>query len=123
MNMYNLLFGMNDKAEEILKMIGDVPIGRFRDAWIEDRDGTPVIAIYTRNGGGNRDHWGFNSDDEEGMDCDCPGCIQTYRIPSSPYYLDDEDDEFDSTYATNYFGIPPEYQEKVDSWINDKKED
>ena len=66
--------------------------GRFRDAWLED-DGTGNlrIAIYTRNGGGNRP-------DYEDV---------TNALRQHPLYLDDRDDTFDSTYATYYFRFPP----------------
>ena len=80
---------------------GDV--GRFRDAFISNGE----IAIYTRNGGGNRDCW----DDEKKEDCRCPGCIIGNILPKHPNYLRDEDDDFDSTYATIYFSIPDEVKE------------
>ena len=44
-------------------------------------------------------------------DCTCAGCIINYRLPKHPNYLRDQDDDFDSTYATIYFSIPPEMKE------------
>lgn len=56
MSLYNMLFGVNYKSAVILAVLGLTPsdVGRFRDSFI-----TPEgqIAIYTRNGGGNRDCW------------------------------------------------------------------
>lgn len=55
MSMYNLLFGNNPMSEIILATLGlrTSDVGRFRDCFIdEDR-----IAVYTRNGGGNRNCW------------------------------------------------------------------
>lgn len=45
----------------------------------------------------------------ESADCACPGCIITHRLPNHPCYQRDEDDGFDSTYATIYFKFPEEY--------------
>jgi hypothetical protein len=70
-------------------------VGRFRDAWAEigDSHGVPElrIAIYTRNGGGNRQDYE----------------AQTEKMRQHPCYLFDQDDKFDSTYATYYFRFPP----------------
>jgi hypothetical protein len=103
MSLYNAIFGVNPMAGVLLHMAGldRADVGRFRDAYVTERDGEPVIAVYTRNGGGNREHW--NDETDEGRGCDCTGCTQTYRLPGLPGYLGDEDDEFDCTYCTNYF--------------------
>lgn len=80
-----MLFGytlLNIKREEF---------GRFRDAWLEDVDGELRVAVYTRNGGGNR------PDYQE----------QIKGLQAHPCYLSDKDDEFDSTYATFYFRLWP----------------
>jgi len=83
-------------------------VGRFRDAYISEGK----IAVYTRNGGGNRDHWDFDYyDSAEGESCPCPGCVITYHLPMHPNYLSDKDDDFDSTYATIYFSIPEQFKE------------
>jgi len=67
--------------------------------------------VYTRNGGGNRDHW--DDDREPGIDCDCTGCIATYRLPAHGLYISDADDDFDCTYATFYFDVPEKYAAEV----------
>lgn len=108
MSMYGLVFGRNPIAPIILEALAlpESAVGRFRDAFVSNGE----FAIYTRNGGGNREHF---SDDgtEEGEDCFCTGCIITYHLPKHPNYLRDKDDDFDSTYATVYFSIPEKYKE------------
>lgn len=122
--LYGALFGENPRADVLLATLGltRADVGRFRDCFISEGK----IAVYTRNGGGNRDHWERfiktpgsgpvaleENEQEEGPDCDCPGCIITYRLPKHPHYSHDRDDEFDSTYSTIYFNFPPEYAEDL----------
>jgi len=104
MSMYNALFGQNPHADILLGILGlsKGDVGRFRDCYVDELDGEQVIAVYTRNGGGNRECW--EDDDNDG--CDCPGCVISYCLPDHPNYLRDEDDDFDCTYATIYFSIP-----------------
>lgn len=101
-----MLFGSNQYADvllEILKLTRS-QVGRFRDAWASE-DGKEIY-IYTRNGGGNRDHW-ESSGAEDGPECNCPGCIITHQLPQHPHYAGDKDDGFDCTYATIHFHTPP----------------
>jgi hypothetical protein len=42
-------------------------------------------------------------------DCACYGCVITYRLPKHPCYVGDENDDFDSTYASIYFRFPEEF--------------
>lgn len=108
MGLYNMLFGVNPDYNQILAALNitheEVP--RFRDAYLTEREGQQVIAIHTRMGGGNRGHWDFDSDSEEGVECSCNGCRAKYRLAQHPSYIADEDDDFDSTYATYYFKMP-----------------
>jgi len=99
-SLYELVFKPDEgRCAVVLFSLGFVTadVGRFRDAWAEIRDGQPVFAIYTRNGGGNR------QDQAEGI----------RRMQSHDLYVADTDDQFDSTYATFYFTMPPEVVEKV----------
>lgn len=65
--------------------------GRFRDAWVEwDENQVLRIAVYTRNGGGNRPDYAAVTD----------------ALRQHPCYITDRDDDFDSTYATYYFHFP-----------------
>jgi hypothetical protein len=56
MSLYNIVQGMNPAADLILATLGLTrnEVGRFRDAFVTDND---EIAVYTRNGGGNRECW------------------------------------------------------------------
>lgn len=114
MGLYNMVLGNNAAAPLVLAMLdrGEGYFGRFRDAWVEGReDGSCVLAIYTRNGGGNREH--YDDDKEPGPDCGCTGCIAECRLPADPLYLSDKDDDYDSTYATFYFKVPEDGEAKI----------
>lgn len=107
MSMYNLVHGQNPLASMVPFLLEQPEsyFGRFRDAWVEGReDGSVVLAVYTRNGGGNREH--YDDEKEAGPDCDCTGCIGSYRLPEHPLYIEDRDDDYDCTYATFYFRVP-----------------
>jgi hypothetical protein len=116
--MYGLVFGgegPKTRGDVLLAVLGFESygdVGRYRDSWVEkDPDGEPVIAVYTRNGGGNRECWADGED--EPCAGDCTGCIATVRLPAHPMYLRDRDDDFDSTYATFYFRAPEEYRDQL----------
>jgi hypothetical protein len=117
--MHGMIFNVDqDRVGMCLSLAGFTStsqVGRLRDAWIEkDSDGEPIIAVYTRNGGGNREHWDDDDDDvEAGKDCDCTGCIATYQLPAMEQYIRDVDDDFDRTYATFYFRAPPEFRDSM----------
>lgn len=122
MSLYNMLFGQNPLSDLYLGMVGltKADTGRFRDAYVEKRgDKTKsefdssnfcgwVLCVYTRNGGGNRQHWG-EENKYSGPECKCTGCIAEHFLPGHPLYLSDADDDFDSTYATFYFQIPTQF--------------
>lgn len=107
MGLYNMVFGQNSTSDAILATLGLTrsDVGRFRDCFVANGE----IAVYTRNGGGNRECW---EEKEEGADCLCPGCIME-KLPNHPYYLRDEDDDFDCTYATIYFRFPEKFAEEL----------
>lgn len=111
MSLYNMLFGMNPNADQVLALAGLTrgSVGRFRDVWLEEQDGHAIVVVHTRNGGGNRDHWDEGT--EPGIGCGCTGCIGTYYLPSLSNYLSDQDDDFDCTYADFRFAILPAIQE------------
>lgn len=106
------------KAYIILATLGLTrsDVGRFRGAFVTKGK----IEIYTRNGGGNREHW--YDDKPEGPDCPCVGCFMAYRVHQLPHYLYDEDGEFDSTYASIYFEFPPEHAELLEAIASDSFE-
>ena len=45
--------------------------------------------------------------------CHCVGCFMEYHVAGLPYYLYDQDDDFDCTYASIYFSFPPEYADAL----------
>lgn len=111
--MYNAIYGTNPATFIILPMLGKHPdmYPRFRDCFIgkltnsntdrdsfgiplKDRDEQNVISVYTRVGGGNREEY-----QEE---------INTLR--KSKYYIEDYDDDFDTTYATFIFSVPKKWK-------------
>ena len=95
MGMYNMVFGTNPAAPAILATLGLTvhDVGRFRDCFVANGE----IAVYTRNGGGNRETYQPVID----------------KLAQHPCYLRDVDDEFDSTYATIYFRFPDDYAEQL----------
>lgn len=112
MSFYNMIFGNNPLYKVILATLDltENDVGRFRDVFITEGK----IAVYTRNGGNNRQHFEFSyPEEEEGEDCPCPGCFMTYRAHRHSNYLYDRDDEFDNTYATIYYSFPDEYAEDL----------
>ena len=104
MSFYNTLFGSNPLADLILATLKLTrqETGRFRDCFVAEGE----IAIYTRNGGGNREDY------EEVF-------VQLSRHPN---YLRDQDDDFDCTYATIYFSFPSDYKDILDKLDSGKFE-
>jgi hypothetical protein len=86
----------------------------------EGEDHKPEIHVYTRNGGGNRQHWSFSYENDAGEACECPGCIIEHRLPKHPNYLSDHDDDFDCTYATIHFSVPEEHLARVNAMLAEK---
>ncbi len=112
--LYNLVIADGHeihRAQILLPLLGftsTAEVGRFRDCWVENWDGRPVIAVYTRNGGDNRVCYCTDEDDRQ----PCSGERMT-EIISHPLYLRDADDTFDGTYATLYFRVPPEHSARL----------
>lgn len=125
MSLYNMLFGVNDMAQVLLKCLNfnasDIP--RFRDCYLEkDR-----IVIHTRTGGGNRDCYDSLESCKENYPeyfdgTDDPKGPWNSDLQKHPLYLSDEDDDFDSTYANFYFKFPEEFKSDLEA-ISEKRED
>lgn len=96
-----MLFGKNPEAEVLLAILGlkENDVERFRDVHFCEEG----ISIYTRTGGGNRDDY------------------KQQALLTSPYYIRDEDDDYDCTYATFYFRIPEDVKEDVEAFKNARK--
>lgn len=92
MSLYGMVFGQTPYGPALVGLLATVaPLdpGRFRDAWVERHGDEIVVAVYTRNGGGNREDQG---DALESMH-------------AHPWFRSNADDEFDSTYATLRFTV------------------
>lgn len=71
-----------------------------------DRDSDAlVLRVHTRNGGGNRECWHDGEESAAG----CTGCANV-QLQQHPWYLSDEDNEFDCTYADFLFRVPAEHR-------------
>lgn len=102
MSLYNMLNGVNPATFVILPMLGEKhpdQYPRFRDCFIDGEE----IHIYTRVGGGNR-NCGFGEEE----------------LQAHPNYLRDEDDDFDSTYATYIFSVPEQWKSDFDKIVAGK---
>lgn len=95
MSLYNMLFGMNPNSDLILALLGlkKNDIERYRNCGIDFEN--QQIYIYTRTGGANREEY-LNE-----------------LLVNNPNYKYDEDDDFDSTYATYYFNFPKDLKEEI----------
>lgn len=110
-----MIFGVNPMAPMLSSLLdlqtpatpeGKWDPGRFRDIQVEQWPDKKVIALFTRNGGGNRECYGLDP-------CVCAGCAMK-AITGHPNYIRDADDEFDSTYATIYFDVPEKFNSVVE---------
>lgn len=63
----------------------------------------PVIQIHTRNGGGNRECYCDYDNHEEG----CLS-VKIEKMQEHPRYIDDQNDDWDRTYANFYYRLDPE---------------
>lgn len=124
MSLYNKLFGTDVMADVLLACLGldRSRVPRFRDCYTMEGQ----IVIYTRTGGGNRDFY----DSEASCRAEYPEYFDGKDDPSGPWnadlqalqnYLYDEDDGFDSTYASFYFSIPDEYKDEIAAMSSGKE--
>ena len=132
MSLYNALFGRNESAPFLLDILDLIdprgednykyPIPRFRDIYVSISDKGPIIILYTRQGGGNRECWCDEQEDyEKRTDERMPGVkhhpscntLSNYLLTQHPLYIRDYDDDFDSTYAYFEFSPPPNLKEAV----------
>lgn len=95
MSFYNMLFGMNPRADLMLAVLGlrKHEVERFRDA-AADSDGRRIL-VYTRTGGNNRE--GYPN-------------LTMRKLPS---WRGSVDDDFDSTYCTDTFEVPEDFAQDV----------
>jgi hypothetical protein len=97
-----------ERAAVLLPVLGSPVVARFRDIWVEKGEDGPVIAIYTRQGGGNREcNCGEQGNVAQHAPEQCYAACNE-ALAAHPLYLRDADDTLDSTYATFYFRPPAE---------------
>jgi hypothetical protein len=92
MSMYNMIFDHNPGAGPLIALINhaheaDFANARLRDAWVEKDGDAIVIRVHTRVGGGNREAHASAID----------------SLRAHPWYVRDDDMDFDTTYADFYF--------------------
>lgn len=112
-SLYNILHGENGLATAFLVMLNITKsqIPRYRDCYWDGNN----IVIYTRTGGGNRDYYESETSCREnypeyfGKE-DSPSGPWNEDLRKLPEYVRDEDDSFDSTYASFYFRIPEQFK-------------
>ena len=114
MALYDLAVGDGNQRERgaiLLTLLGNPDVARYRAAWVEKSEAGPVIAIYTRQGGGNRECYCA----DYGREHPDPSCYAACNeaLAKHPLYLRDQDDGFDATYATFYFRAPAELPASV----------
>ena len=77
----------------------------------------PLVAVYTRQGGGNDECWCETDNDEEHEDF----CLAANNdlIREHPQWVVEKQDEFDGTYLTHYFdpGLTPEQIKEFDESV------
>jgi hypothetical protein len=110
MSLYEIAVADGHQQERgavMLMVLGNPVVSRFRDAWVEKGDDGPVIAIYTRQGGGNRECYCAETEGRKHVPEECYAACNE-ALAAHPLYLRDADDDLDATYATFYFRPPDE---------------
>lgn len=115
MSLYEIAVADGHQRERgavLLTILGHPVVARFRDAWVEKGDDGPVIAVYTRQGGGNRECFCNEGGDRAHVPEQCYAACNE-ALAAHPLYLRDADDSFDATYATFYFRPPDEFRDAL----------
>ncbi len=104
MSLYNQIHGVNQAAFWFLPMLGKHPdeYPRFRDCFTSDEahpEYNDHIHVFTRTGGGNRDHY------DEG----------NQMMKSMDGFVTDFDDSFDKTFASWVFKISAKWKKDYDA--------
>lgn len=95
MSLYNMICGINPYTQALLKVLvlDEIPHGeyRLRDVYMPTPD---TIGLVCRTGGGNRRQYNEI----------------IIMFQNHPCYVDDADDDFDETFMTVYFRVPPHFE-------------
>jgi len=103
MSIYHMMNGVNPMTFLILPMLGKHPdeYPRFRDVFAGDESRPEYdrhIMVYTRTGGGNRPDY----------------AAENGEMMKHPDYVDNYDDQEDSTYAVWVFKVPEKWSADYD---------
>ena len=116
MSLYGMVVGNSPEAPGVMALLGLSPqtVPRLRDAYLDTTN--KRFVIYTRTGGGNRDFY----ESEAVCRQNYPSDFMSGELPPSgpwnddlrkhPLYISDEDDPYDSTYASFYFRFPDDHR-------------
>lgn len=117
MSLYNMVHGFNPLAAMVLAMVGieASAVPRFRDAYYDGEH----LCIHTRTGGGNRPYYESPQSYRDETGEDSAGGCWNEDLRALPGFVRDEDDDYDSTYATFYFEVPERFAWFKD-WASDK---
>jgi len=91
----NPLFGLYARIIETAEKLPPIP--RFRDMYTREHGGTVQIVLYTRTGGGNRPE--YHGENE--------------AITRHALYVENFDDDFDTTFAHWVFTCPPAFENRM----------
>lgn len=88
MSLYNMLCGTDGYMDVALRVAGleDKNVGRLRDAYFVMEDDDIIVAVFTRNGGGNRECDRFYCDYKY-------SCYDCYYKGKNKYIKDEDEDE------------------------------
>ena len=94
--LYNMVNGYNLACLWIMPLLGrhEDEYPRFRDCYLEEKNGEYLIVIYTRVGGGNR-NCGYGEEE----------------LYKDPLFVETVDDDFDKTYAEYKFRVPEKWKD------------
>jgi hypothetical protein len=112
-NLYNMMHGYEPTAGFVLQALNVNPdaIPRFRDAYVTYRDKPPeagekagvmIMVILTRTGGPNRPDYE----------------VENASLRLLPGFIDDVDDEFDSTFALFRYTLPDQWRPQLVHWLS-----
>lgn len=99
MSLYNLVCGNNPLYYLWIVMAGVrfESIPRFRDCYLTVENEKPLLVLYTRSGGGNRE-WLAK---------------ENTGLRSLPNYVRDHDCDYDGTFAHWYYSMPVEHEDTL----------
>jgi hypothetical protein len=114
MTMFDMVIGESPAANQLLEALGITKwkVARYRSCWLEEGR----ICLHTRTGGGNREF--FESEESRGtayareFDVDPNNVTRDFEcyyhtdLRAIEGFIEDSDDDYDSTYANFYYEIP-----------------